>query len=861
VSIPTPDLKPHAPPPAPGSECCGCCEGVAVETPRAIENRGGLAAVAYRIGDHARFRDSLMASLSRSLPDLRALAKLQTRDPDDFTIGLVDAFACAADVLTFYQERLANESFLGTAVERVSLQEMGKLIGYRMRPGVAAETWLAFTLEPAPSKPESVGPEPGSFVTGVPDKVTLERGLKVQSLPGPDETPQTFETVEGIEARPAWNAMRPWLFDPHPPDIDDRSTYLKGLGNSLKRGDALVFFGDEFLGDPKRNNNWDFRLIESVDPDVKTDRTRISWRRGLGSVTPLMGPTRGNAQVHVLRRRAAVFGHNAPKLDGIEWTTFTLSPQASIGSGDFVDLDIVAPDVRGGYAVLAKGVFDYPSEPTSTDTYVELYKVNSVAETSRADYAISGKVTRLELEGQNFSVFEGRVRETTVFAASERLEFADHPVTDPVAGDRVPVNAGADGLEPGRRLIVRGKRTRDNTEIVFQAMLVRAIPGVGARCELQIDPSLPEELVRDSVVVYANVALASHGESVSQILGAGDASQAFQRFELKQAPLTYRSAENELGAAADLTVRVSDVEWKERSSLFGADANARAYSLRTDEQGRRFVVFGDGVRGARLPSGVNNVRAQYRKGLGIDGNVAAEKLTQLMSRPLGLKGASNPIAAEGGSDPEAASEARLSIPLSTRTLGRTVSVLDYEDFARAFAGIAKAQAAVLHLGGGPTVVITLAAPAGVALTEDSPVWDKLLAALAAGGDPHVPVTLLSHQAGNFRVGLRVKRDPAYLAAKVLAGVEAALRERFGFAARQLGQPVQQSEVIAVAQSVPGVIAVDINRLYGGANLAQQTAVPHVRLLASRMHVQNGAARPAELLTLAPGPLDQLEEMT
>ena len=53
-------------------------------------------------------------------------------------------------MLTFYQERIANESYLRTAVERVSLQEMGKLVGYRLRPGVAAETWLAFALETPP---------------------------------------------------------------------------------------------------------------------------------------------------------------------------------------------------------------------------------------------------------------------------------------------------------------------------------------------------------------------------------------------------------------------------------------------------------------------------------------------------------------------------------------------------------------------------------------------------------------------------------------------------------------------------------------------------------------------------------------
>ena len=119
-------------------------------------------------------------------PRFRAVAALHTRDDDDFTIGLIDAFACSADVLTFYQERIANESYLRTAVERVSLQEMGKLVGYRLRPGVAAETWLAFALDTPPAPPSNLAPEPGNFVTGVPASLTLEVGLKVQSVPGPE---------------------------------------------------------------------------------------------------------------------------------------------------------------------------------------------------------------------------------------------------------------------------------------------------------------------------------------------------------------------------------------------------------------------------------------------------------------------------------------------------------------------------------------------------------------------------------------------------------------------------------------------------------------------------------------------------
>jgi hypothetical protein len=880
MSAPVPDLKPRVAPPV--NACCDCCEGIEVETPQAIENRGGLSSILYRIGEHAQFRASLHARLSSS--EFPALAHLRTRDDDDFSIGLIDAFACSADVLTFYQERIANESYLRTAKERVSLQEMGKLVGYRLRPGVAAETWLAFALETPPAPPASLAPEPGNFVTGVPQSLALDIGFKVQSVPGPGEKPQTFETVEALaDARPAWNAMRPWMSEERRPGLGDVAAYFNSVQNNLKSGDALVFLGDEFLND-QNNDNWDFRVIDTVTLQADKSRTLVTWKRGLGSIQPFKGPAQ-NPKAFVLRKRAAIFGHNAPiwrampssyradyvahfggASDQDDWPAYTLSPLGATSDGGYMDMDTVYSDVQNdGYVVLAKAGFNYPNEPAPSGTYVELYRVTNVAEVSRAEFAISGKLTRVRLAGENYATFQTAtgtpVRETSAFVASDALDFAQYPVDDAVL-DRVPVQAPADGLLVGRKLIVRGTRAKDGAAVIVQATLVAAHPIDNARCELEIAPPLSDALTRQSVVVYANVALASQGESVSQILGAGNASQSFQRFELKQLPLTYRAAANEMGAAAELTVRVGDIAWTERSTLYGAEPAERAYVLTTDEQGREFVVFGDGISGARLPSGVNNVRAAYRKGLGVEGNVGADSLTQLMTRPLGLKSVSNPLTAEGGTDPETADTARDSIPIATRTLGRAVSLLDYEDFARAFSGIAKAQAAVLQLPAGPVIAITVAGPDGTPpLTAASPVWANLLAALKSSGDPHASVILLALQASTFRMGLKVKCDPAYDSNTVLAAVEAALRAHFAFDPRDLGQPVQQSDCIAVAQNVPGVIAVDLTRLYGGTSPASQMQPSkQTRLLASRMRVAGGKALPSELLTFDPGPFDQLEAM-
>jgi hypothetical protein len=858
---------------APGAETCGCCAGIEPSTPQAVDNRMGLSAIAYRIGEYAQFKD-LLAGLSSS--EFKELEGLRTREADDFTIGLIDAVACAADVLTFYQERIANESYLRTATERVSLQEMAKLIGYRLRPGVAAETWLAFALEPPRTPPPNLPPDPGAFVTGIPTALTLSAGLKVQSVPGPDEKPQTFETVEEVAARPEWNAIRPWLSETRFPGYGATETFLQGVTNNLKPGDALVFVGQEFLDHPATNNNWDFRIIDTVQLETDANRTRVTWKRGLGSVSPFSNPPSA-PQVHVLRRRVGAFGHNAPQwlsmnrefrtdypqggLDKQEWPAFNISELAASPNGGHVDLDSVLGDVvPGGFMVLAKGEFNRPDENFPSGTYVELYRVTSTNEVSRAQFALSGKVTRVGVHGQNLDrQFFGGPRLVSVFAQSERLTLARYPVTTTVSGDHLQLAIADEGLQPGRKLIVTGNRA-NGTPLVHCATVVQAIANANGAV-VTIAPPLPAAITRESTVVHANVALATHGETVAQILGAGDASRSFQRFEIKRLPLTYRSANNETGADSQLTVRIGDVDWEERPTLFGADSIDRAYTLQTDAQGKVWVVFGDGVRGARLPTGQNNVRANYRVGIGKEGNVRAATLSQLMTRPLGLKGVSNPVAAEGGSDPEPADQARRTMPLGTRTLGRAVSVLDYEDFALAFTGIAKAQARVLQLPAGPTIAITLAGQDGAPLSDLNPVRNALRLALKDSGDPFVNVVLLSYQASTFRLGLKVKRDPAYEIKAVLAAVEAALRSHYSFDARDLAQPVLQSDVVAVVHSVPGVVAVDLDFLYGGTLPASQVPKSRqVRLLASRMRVSGQVALPAELLTLHPGPLERLEEM-
>jgi hypothetical protein len=830
---------------------CGCCSGVAGRTPGAVHNRPGLSSISYRVGRHGEFLDSMIAGLTDV--ERPGLAALTTRDSDDVSIAVLDAWAVVSDVLTFYTERLANESYLRTAGDRISLQELGRLIGYRLRPGVAAETHLAFAIEPAPEVPAAASRDPGANPTVMPVSVVLDAGLRVQSIPAPGEQPQTFETVEEIEARAAWNAMPARATKIQLPGMGDTSAYLQGVALNLKAGDGLLIAGGEVLTD-----HWDLRILAGVEPQPEQDRTFVTWLEPLGSamwgVTPATPPV-----PFAMRKRLNLFGHNAPmwgslsldfrdnypgglSSDGTtrasDWPNFTIADIA----GNVVDLDGSHPDIQpGSWIVLSK------------PTYRELWQVKSVSELSRAEFAVSGKVTRLVIEGgENYELFGGP-REVTAFAASEPLAFAEAPDPSNVANASVDVRVDVSEMRPGRRLIVRGTTTAGAGFAEAATVLsVAAIPG-GWR--LTLDGDLASAYVRDSVVVHGNVALGTHGETVRQLLGSGRAATAFQRFTLAHDPLTYLQSTDPSGATAALEVRVNDVRWDEVPTLYASGPADRAYAVRSDELGRTYVQFGDGARGARLPSGSGNVRATYRKGLGGAGNVGSDALAQLLDRPLGVKGVTNPVAASGGVDPEAESAARASMPLGVRTLGRAVSLLDYEDFARAFAGVAKAHAAVLPLRGGRTIVVTVAL-SGVPAAQSAERLGDLADALRLHGDPQVQVSVLAGSMQTFHVGMRVAIDPAYEPDAVIAKVEAALRTAFAFDARSFTDPVYRSGVTAVVHTVAGVLAVDIDALYMGT-----TSDLAARLLAQQPAVGvAGTAIPAGLLILDPAPLDKLEAM-
>jgi hypothetical protein len=316
----------------------------------------------------------------------------------------------------------------------------------------------------------------------------------------------------------------------------------------------------------------------------------------------------------------------------------------------------------------------------------------------------------------------------------------------------------------------------------------------------------------DTVSIYGNVVRATHGETQAEILGSGDASQAMQSFKLRQSPLTYLSAPTPSGLESTLKVRVNNILWHETESLAGLSQQDRSYTTRTDDEDQTTLVFGNGREGARPSTGMENITARYRTGTGHEGNARADQISVAVDKPLGVTEVINPLRASGGADREDRDQVRRNAPLAVMSIDRLIATVDYEDFARTFAGIGKASAARLSDGRREVVHLTIAGTDDIPVAEDSDLYKNLRAALHRYGDPFQPLKIAHRFLRLLVISARVRLHPDYIWESVEPKVREALLDRFSFQRRELGQMVVLSEVISTIQGVGGVLYVDVDTL-------------------------------------------------
>jgi predicted phage baseplate assembly protein len=811
-----------------------------------VTNPPGQSALRYRPSPHAAALARMRAALGgvESPAPVRVLA---THPIDDPAVALLDAWALVCDTVSFYQERIADEGFLRTATELRSVRELARMLGYELRPGVAAETDLAFTVDPAG------GPE-----------VTVAAGTPVQTIPPQDKLPQVFETGTELLARREWNAVPAAPTVPQHIAFRGTQLWLGGVGLGLSPGDAVLVVGAERLEFPNRpvsrkqydDERWDFRVVVAVDedPDGRSGWTRLTVRPRIGFQAGLELVAERDVRVYAFRQRANLFGWNAPDPTLLRTPDDTTPPTTA--DGEWTNFELPMPDdaeileIDGDLPRLLPGSWLVLERPG----YRELYRAEAVAPDGAHKFGLSGRITRVRVDyTENLGRF-GR-RTSLVHCVSEELPAGSRPRTEPVAGNVLDLLPTDPPLPPGRLVVVSGAIDGTAT-VATERAVVRSCAVAGGVMTVTLDRELTHAYDPATVTVLGNVVPATHGETVSQVLGSGDGRTSFPQFRLRRTPLTYVRANNPQGATAALEIRVDDVAWQEVPSLDVAGPADRAYVVRHADDGAVRVVLGDGRHGARPATGLENVTAAYRVGIGADGAADTGAVSLLTRRPLGIRDVTNPAPARDWAPPEQLEEARVNAPMRVRTLDRAVSVADHADFARGYAGVGRARADLLWDGRARRVAVTVLGVDGAAVGDD--LLTGLRAALDAARDPAVTLELPRGETVWFGVRVEIRHDPAYRRAAVEEAVAAALTERFGSGRLDFTEAVAAAAVLVVVRQVPGVLACTMPRLFAlpdppGSPPALPPDSAGVALLtAGPARWRGQAARPAQVLALAPG---------
>lgn len=750
----------------------------------------------------------------------------------DFLSTLMELSAVVGHILAVYQDRYAGEAFLSTASAQSSLVRHARRLAYVPDVGVSATGAVALTVKDG--------------LEG-----TVAQGLALASAPRGTVKAQDFETLADLEVSADINEILPARATRSVTLSAGATSFaVQGTGHGLEALDIVALVAGTL---------WQAFTIQAVEEDG--DRTIITTYEALSAALTVDNTA---AQPPVLYARPSLeprsFGYNADP------AAFPPADLKASGSDEpDASTTTVAGEEGAWYSAFADGAAAnslndiYLSEEVKErleQTYLvrqgndasdlEVLLVNAARTVNVAFYerkvveytafSVTGTTTTTITSAPNFLDVDTHISGTVT--AIELVDSADNVPTraaqpfparwlggfelalalceteenDEVMSSPVELDGEYPLLIPGRLLLfsnLGAVEGQDAGEIVQPVEVSRVEYDSDTDTSLLYWEATDGETVSwklNDVVVYGNVAEISHGRTVDETLGSSDGVTAFQRFKLKQSPVTHLS--DETGASPVITVRVNDVAWTRVTDFWDSGTTDRHYRLEIDEELVATVVFGDGKNGAVPAAGTKNVVATYRVGVGTDGNMGVGRVTRIKKAHPLLKSAYNFTGISGGAAAASADDIREQATRYIRTFDRAVSVQDYADLALLYPGVARASA---EWDAERRGVVLVAATS----TGEEPS-DELLTYLDLRRDTTVPLRLVKAEAVDIYLTVSVVSDAAYLTELVKQAVRDALYGGyedapglFTFAGRDLGQQAFLSEVYAAIEGVAGVVSASV----------------------------------------------------
>jgi hypothetical protein len=703
-------------------------------------NRAALARIGYRI---ARYGD-LIEAMARRINTAVELEHWTHRGADDPAFALLEGAAIVGDILTFYQEHYANEAFLRTARWRESVADLVRLTGYRLAPALGGRATFAFEVK-------------GDKAVVVPKGLALKADLADIA-----ETAE-FQTSADLTAWPhlsRFNLYRSRDYDSYLTAGKDvvEIRLVGGKTTAAAFDDLALKAGDKLMLVPAEPS-WTVKGSSISTPQEAPQTVEVkSVKRRLGRTivtlkTTLAASWTAPALAYRLGRSFRHFGHNAPKTYIANTTDASSKINGACEHKTSFDRHLdTSHDCGKTSASIDLPATMIPLDSQFDDLMVESRLVirTRIRQTSGGTaHALTAvrQITGLRTTSLGFAGLNGASTLVTLdsplightdmkTAVSDVRDYQLLEITspalclDPLANTSSAKFAnGAKALNffgtqaeartlAGRKLVLKDDATGTSVALYCTnepAHFLGSTSAAGeARMWLLSFDKAPMPFTRadfdeekPTVTAFANLVEATQGKAQAEVvLGNGDARQRFQTFKLPKAPLTYLLASGQTPPyAPELTIYVGGRAWRRTASLFGRKGDEEVYIVRQDAEGDSYVQFGDGITGARLPSGVKNVKASYRSGAGAYGALKSGSTPSAGKRVDGLDKVQLPGLVTGGEAAEAMGRARMTAPGRVQSLGRLVSLKDFETEVLTIPGVTAATASWGLEDGMPTLLL------------------------------------------------------------------------------------------------------------------------------------------------------------
>jgi predicted phage baseplate assembly protein len=825
--------------------------------------------ISYLAKDYSSFRRLILDRLALVMPGWT-----ETHVPD-LGIALVELLAYVGDQLSYYQDAVATEAYLGTARRRVSVRRHGRLVDYLIHEGCNARAWVHLTVQGEAALPPDV-----SFIT--------DPGVAVRPHDTLDRIAGAFEVFRPVGAsgqtlRAAHNTIRfyTWgdrdcclpegatsatLLDPSAPpapppnpappaDVPDKDQARHGHDQAHHghrhrgwHGDPPPH-GDHGGHEPPEPTPAPVRSLGLVPGDVLIFEEVIGPKTG----SPDDADPRRRVAVRLTKVTQAVDTLFDQTVVEVEWDdadalpfSFCLSTigpapncleltDVSVARGNVVLVDHGRPWTAPPWVVPTaeaapagcRGVGD-PREPHVTAAPFAP-QLSAGPLTCRVPFPAPADVSRRQAKELGRLIGRALARVTGYLAAAgegERLTW-QVGVIEALFGAQALREAGLAPVDEGKGRPQEGRPKRGQTPQEQAKAVAWLLARAGRLLEKKSERlAALARRARGGYVLGASQ-VAEVGDLIDAPSPDGRLAAGLAATDPRLAgPASSALAQNPRQAVPQISLfegaGATGPRWCPRPDLLASGPDDRAFVVETDDEGVASLRFGDGNLG-RAPDAGATLQAFYRVGNGTTGNVGAETISVVVfgrQSTDAILGVRNPLPAAGGVNPEPVDEAKRFAPVAFRDApARAVTAADYASIASTFPGVQRAAATLRWTGSGYFVRVAVD-PLGTdalskelrhSVLEGLQPYRRLGHDLEVVGATYVPVEL----------ALTVCVLPDYVRGHVKSAVLALLGDgvsadgTVGFFHPDrltFGVAVAASKIVALVQGVPGVENVRVDRL-------------------------------------------------